>query len=74
MATLINGNKEEIHTTTPVSGEQPSTLHLVAHTVWDTVRSKTFALGTLVGAALMYVGIRAAQAYLSAAQDPDQPF
>jgi len=74
MATMINGNQDDTQTTAPVSGAQPSTLQIVTWAVWETVWSKTFAVGAVVGAALMYAGIRTAQAYLSADQDTDQPF
>ena len=76
MATMINGGREDAHTDAQASGEQPSTLQVVTYTVWATVCSKAFALGAMVGATLMYAGIRAAQAYLSedAGQGTDQPF
>jgi hypothetical protein len=76
MATLINGDREDVHANTPANVEQPSTLQVVTYTIWDTVCSKTFAIGAMVGAALMYAGIRVAQAYLSedGGQETDRPF
>ena len=76
MATIPNSGREDAYPNTPVNVEQPSTLQVVTYTIWDTVCSKTFAIGALVGAALMYTGIRVAQAYLSedGDQDPDRPF
>ena len=76
MATSTNSGREDASPNTPVNVEQPSTLQLVTSTIWDTVCSKPFALGALVGAALMYAGSRVAQTYWSEAggQDPDRPF
>jgi len=76
MAPSTNSGREDASPTTPVNVEQPSTLQLVTSTLWDTVCSKPFAIGALVGAALLYAGSRVAQAYLSEAggQDPDHPF
>ena len=74
MATMTHGSQDTIHPSGRGSDEQPSTLQAVTWAVWDTVWSKTFAIGTLVGAALMYASIRAAQAYLSTDQDTDHPF
>jgi hypothetical protein len=76
MATIPNSGREDAYTNTPVAVEQPSTLQVVTYTIWDTVCSKTFAIGAMVGAALMYAGIRVAQAYLSedGGQETDRPF
>jgi hypothetical protein len=76
MATLINGDREDTHPSTPVTLEPPGTLQVVARTIWDTVCSTTFVIGAVVGAALMYAGSRAAQAYLSedGTQETDRPF
>ena len=76
MSTMINGGREDAGTNASGSGEQPSTLQVVTYTIWATVCSKAFAIGTVVGAVLMYAGIRVAQAYLSedAGQGTDQPF
>ena len=76
MATIINGSREDIHPSGQGSDAQPSALQAVTWAVWDTVWNKTFAVGAVVGATLMYVGSRVAQAYLSEAggQDPDRPF
>ena len=76
MAPSTNSGREDASPNTPVNVEQPSTLQLVTSTLWDTVCSKPFAIGALVGAALMYTGSRVAQAYWSEAggQDPDRPF
>jgi len=76
MATIPNSGREDTSPTTPVNAEPPSPLQLVTSTLWDTVCSKPFALGALVGAALLYAGSRVAQAYLSEAggQDSDRPF
>lgn len=76
MATITNSGREDTHTNTPVAVEPPSTLQIVTYTIWDTVCSKTFAIGAMVGATLMYAGIRVAQAYLSegGGQETDRPF
>lgn len=76
MATMINGGKEDTHTDAQVNVEQPSTLQVVTRAIWDTVCSKTFAIGAAVGATLMYTGIRVTQAYLSETGDQknNQPF
>lgn len=76
MATITNSGRENVYPNTPVAVEQPSTLEVVTWAVWDTVWSKTFAIGAMVGAALMYAGIRVAQAYLSedGGQETDRPF
>jgi hypothetical protein len=76
MATITNSGREDDYSTTPVAVEQPSTLQVVTYTVWATVYSKAFAIGAMVGATLMYAGIRVAQAYLSedGAQETDQQF
>jgi len=76
MATSTNSGREDTSPTTPVNAEQPSTLQIVTSTLWDTVCSKPFAIGAMVGAALLYTGSRVAQAYLSedGGQETDRPF
>jgi len=74
MATMTNGSQEHIHPSGQGNNKHPSTLQAVSWAVWETVWNKTFVLGTLVGVALMYVGSRTAQAYLSTDQDTDHPF
>ena len=76
MATMVNGGREDTALDTTVEITPPNPLQVMACTVWDTVWSKAFAVGALVGGALMYAGIRAAQAYLSedGAQESDRPF
>ncbi|MBI3246539.1 MAG: hypothetical protein HYZ50_08540 [Deltaproteobacteria bacterium] len=71
---LLNGKDAE-STVTLVAADSSSALQVVTSTVWQTVTSAAFAVGTCVGAVLMYTGIRLAQHYLEA-QDPDadRPF
>ena len=76
MATMTHGSPDTIPPSSQGSDAQPRPLQAVTWAVWDTVWNKTFAVGAVVGATLMYVGSRVAQAYLSEAggQDPDRPF
>ena len=74
MATMTHGSQDTIHLSGQRSDAQPSPLQAATWAIWDTVCSKTFAIGAMVGAALMYAGLRAAQAYLSTDQDTDHPF
>lgn len=73
-SSVTNGVETPLSHRLPTT-EEPGVLHSVTSMLWDTVCSKAFACGALVGATLMYTGIRAIQNYLSESDpDTDHPF
>ena len=70
----INGSGTTVETETLGEERQANIADTLSRNVWDTVRDRSFLIGTAVGAALAVVGVRVAQAYLAQEASSDEPF